>query len=134
MNNLKVNKNGMVEEKLIECLLIDFGMKLKNKVLKGIIRKEDAMVKASHMGDVMEVTTEIIMIEMILIKKMMRDIILDSAQYLEQFTLLWLSTSFICINIKKPYQMKNFWTKQTPNSIVTLSQETLHQLNISFQI
>jgi hypothetical protein len=81
ISNPKTNQNGMVEEKLTECLVTNFGMKIKTKHLKDITRKEDATVKESI---TVVVTMESIMEEMDLMKMkkmIIRNIISVSAQF-----------------------------------------------------
>jgi hypothetical protein len=124
--NLKLKKtSGMEEKKLTECLLINFGMKIRMTPSRlGKTRREDATVRESIMDRVTQKTK---------ISRMTRKDISDSAQFLEPFILLWFSTSLECTNTKKPSQMKSSWKEPVFNSTVILNQEAPPQLNISTQ-
>lgn len=80
ISNSKANLNGMVEEKLIECLEINFGMKIKIKHLKDITRKEDATVKVVK-ESITVVIMESMVREMNLMKMIIRNTISASAQF-----------------------------------------------------
>jgi len=126
----------MEEEKLTECLAIDFGIKLATK--RGLqweiimattkARKEVATAKTitanmdnMEANSLMKMDTKNIKVRWV------------SAQFWPLFTLSWRSTSTLSTLIERLSLTKNSSRKPTPSSTVTLSPDPPLQLSTSSQ-